>query len=73
MSHPQGIYEVRAAITVLISDAGRKCRPEQIVIGAGTQVLMQLLTELLPKEAVYAMEEPGYRRMYQLLKMPENK
>lgn len=34
----------------------------------GTQVLMQLLTELLPKEAVYAMEEPGYRRMYQLLK-----
>lgn len=39
-----------------------------MIIGAGTQVLMQLLTELLPKEAVYAMEEPGYRRMYQLLK-----
>ncbi len=29
---------------------------------------MRLLTELLPQEAVYAMEEPGYRRMYQLLK-----
>ncbi len=39
-----------------------------MIIGAGTQVLMQLLTELLPKETVYAMEEPGYRRMYQLLK-----
>ncbi|MBL6008989.1 GntR family transcriptional regulator [Bacillus halotolerans] len=68
MSHPQGIYEVRAAITRLISlTRGVKCRPEQIVIGAGTQVLMQLLTELLPQDAVYAMEEPGYRRMYQLL------
>lgn len=69
MSHPQGIYEVRAAITRLISlTRGVKCRPEQMILGAGTQVLMQLLTELLPKEAVYAMEEPGYRRMYQLLK-----
>lgn len=41
--------------------------PEQIVLGAGTQMLMQLLTELLPKDALYAMENPGYMRMYRLL------
>lgn len=67
--HPQGLYEVRETISRLISlTRGVKCRPEQIVIGAGTQMLMQLLTELLPNDALYAMEEPGYMRMYQLLK-----
>ncbi|MBT2573222.1 PLP-dependent aminotransferase family protein [Bacillus sp. ISL-51] len=67
--HPQGLYEVRETISRLISlTRGVKCRPEQIVIGAGTQMLMQLLTELLPKDALYAMEEPGYMRMYRLLK-----
>ncbi len=68
MAHPQGIYGVRETITRLISlTRGVKCSPEQIVISAGTQMLIHLLTELLPDDALYAMEEPGYRRMYQLL------
>ncbi|ANB47106.1 MULTISPECIES: PLP-dependent aminotransferase family protein [Bacillus] len=66
--HPQGLYEVRETISRLISlTRGVTCRPEQIVLGAGTQMLMQLLTELLPKDALYAMENPGYMRMYRLL------
>lgn len=30
-------------------------------------MLVQLLTELLPEDALYAMENPGYMRMYRLL------
>jgi GntR family transcriptional regulator/MocR family aminotransferase len=66
--HPQGLYEVRETISRLISlTRGVTCRPEQIVLGAGTQMLVQLLTELLPEDALYAMENPGYMRMYRLL------
>ncbi|MCD7034780.1 PLP-dependent aminotransferase family protein [Metabacillus sp. GX 13764] len=46
---------------------GVKCRPEQIFVGAGTQVLMERLTILLGKRT-YAMENPGYHRMNEILK-----
>jgi GntR family transcriptional regulator/MocR family aminotransferase len=69
MTHPQGVYEVRQTIARFIAlTRGVKCHPEQIVISAGTQSLIHTLQDLLPASAVYAMEEPGYSRIYQLLK-----
>ncbi len=69
MTHPQGVYKVRQTIARFIAlTRGVKCHPEQIVISAGTQPLIHTIQDLLPESAVYAMEEPGYSRIYQLLK-----
>lgn len=69
MTHPQGAYKVRQTIARFIALArGVKCHPEQIVISAGTQPLIHTIQDLLPESAVYAMEEPGYSRIYQQLK-----
>jgi GntR family transcriptional regulator/MocR family aminotransferase len=67
---PQGIYAVRETIARFLSIArGVKCFPEQIVLGGGTQFLIYLLRNLFPENALYAVENPGYRRIYELLKM----
>ncbi|RYM02711.1 PLP-dependent aminotransferase family protein [Sporolactobacillus sp. THM7-7] len=67
--YPQGIYSVRRTIARLLSiTRGVKCFPEQIVLGSGTQILVTLLSHLLPKSSTFAMEDPGYTRIYRLLK-----
>jgi GntR family transcriptional regulator/MocR family aminotransferase len=67
---PQGIYSVRKTIARFLSVArGVTCFPEQIVLGGGTQFLFFLLRHLFPEDGLYAMENPGYRRMYDSLKM----
>jgi GntR family transcriptional regulator/MocR family aminotransferase len=66
---PQGIYSVRSTLSRLISlTRGVNSYPEQIVLASGTQVLIEMLQYLLPKDRVYGMEDPGYMRVYQLLK-----
>ena len=35
-------------------------RPEQIIIGAGTEYLYSLLIQLLGKDLTYGLENPGY-------------
>jgi GntR family transcriptional regulator/MocR family aminotransferase len=66
----QGVYAVRRSICRLLSITRHvRCYPEQIIIGGGTQALLQILCHLLPPETRYAMEEPGYKRVYQLLKL----
>lgn len=37
--------------------------PENILIGAGTDFLYNLLIQLLGREKVYAVEEPGYGKI----------
>ncbi|WP_037288397.1 PLP-dependent aminotransferase family protein [Saccharibacillus sacchari] len=60
----QGEIELRQQIAeYLYQSRGVSCLPEQIVIGAGTQWLMDLLCRLIGREARYGMEEPGYVRM----------
>ncbi|WP_353949101.1 PLP-dependent aminotransferase family protein [Sporolactobacillus sp. Y61] len=66
----QGVYSVRRSICRLLSiTRGVKCYPEQIIIGGGTQSLIQVLCHIFPINTKYAMEEPGYNRIYQLLKL----
>lgn len=47
---------------------GVTCQPEQVVIGPGTQLLIRELMEILKNNTVAAMEDPGYHRIYALLK-----
>ena len=64
----QGIPELRQAIAEHLSAfRGMRVEPENIFVGAGADFLYNLLIQLLGREKVYAVEEPGYdkiRRIY---------
>ena len=66
---PQGEYGLRAAIRDYLHSArGVSCRPEQILIGAGSEYLLMLLSQLLGRETGIALENPTYRQAYRVLK-----
>ena len=60
----QGIPELRQAIANhLAAFRGMEVDPENILIGAGTDFLYNLLIQLLGRDKVYAVEEPGYGKI----------
>ena len=59
-----GIYPLREAIAKYLKEfRDMTVLPEQIIIGAGTEYLYGLLIQLLGREKVYAVENPGYRKI----------
>lgn len=68
-THPQGDYHLRESISKYLHHyRGVNCLPEQIIIGAGTEYLLGLITQLLGRNRVYAIENPGYPKTYKILK-----
>ena len=60
----QGIPELRQAIANHLMDfRGLRVDPENILIGAGTDFLYNLLIQLLGRDKVYAVEDPGYHKI----------
>ena len=60
----QGALELRQAIAAhLAAFRGMRVDPENILIGAGTDFLYNLLIQLLGRDKVYAVEEPGYGKI----------
>ena len=58
-----GLSPLRQAIAgELARQRGLVVQPEQIVIGAGTEYLYNLIVQLLGREAVYGVEDPGYSK-----------
>lgn len=69
ISHPQGPYLVRKTISRMIAlTRGVKCEPEQVIIGPGTQPLIRQVMGIQRENTKAAIENPGYFRIYQLLK-----
>lgn len=63
----QGVKELREEIAAyLYRNRGMQVAPDCILIGAGTEYLYGRLLELLPKDSVYAAEDPGYRKITRL-------
>ena len=64
----QGVEALRRAIAQhLAGFRGMQVDPQNIIIGAGTDFLYNLLLQLLGQDSIYALEEPGYgkiRRIY---------
>ncbi|WP_404328790.1 PLP-dependent aminotransferase family protein [Mesobacillus maritimus] len=52
----------------LYQSRGVRCSPEQIIVGAGTQYLICLLTLIIGRELVFSMEEPGFHRTREAFK-----
>lgn len=62
-----GIPELRSAIAqYLFQFRGMKVDPAQIIIGAGTEYLYGLLIQLLGNDNIFAVEDPGYRKIAQI-------
>ena len=64
----QGTAELRQAIAAHLSEfRGMSVDPRNILVGAGTDFLYNLLIQLLGRDKIYAVEDPGYdkiRRIY---------
>jgi len=56
-----GLLPLRRAISdYLRENRGIHVAPAQIVVGAGTEYLQQLMVQLLGRDKIYAVEDPGY-------------
>lgn len=63
----QGLLALRQAIADdLRAYKGMAVSPVQIVVGAGAEYLYLLLSQLLGRESVFAVEDPGYPKIRQV-------
>lgn len=68
-AHFQGVRELREAIAdYLYRVRGMPVSPECIIIGSGIEYLYSRLIKILPADAVYAVENPGYRKIPMIFK-----
>ena len=59
-----GVLALRQALAKhLYQFRGLNVNPEQIIIGAGTQTLYNLIVQLLGRNRIYALEDPGYPQL----------
>ncbi|ALX50064.1 PLP-dependent aminotransferase family protein [Lentibacillus amyloliquefaciens] len=69
IAHFQGPFTVRKTISDMIAlTRGVTCEPEQIIIGTGIHPLIHQLMAMQSSNRKVAVENPGYSRIYQLLK-----
>lgn len=62
-----GVEKLRVEIAEhLYRYRGMQVSPDHIIIGAGTEYLYSRLLQLLGEKAVYAVENPGYRKIAKL-------
>lgn len=59
-----GVIELRIAISHYLHQfQGLNVDPEQIIVGAGTEYLYGLIIQLLGRDQLYAIEDPGYQKI----------
>ena len=60
----QGLPALRQAIVDDLRDyKGMTVSPDQIIVGAGAEYLYLLLSQLMGRNAVFALEDPGYPKI----------
>ncbi|MBQ8813321.1 MAG: PLP-dependent aminotransferase family protein [Lachnospiraceae bacterium] len=70
----QGELGLREAVCdYLYSARGVHCRAEQILIGAGSEYLLMLLSQMIDGKPVIAMENPTYRQAYRVFRGLEHR
>lgn len=68
-SSSNGLFELRQAIAnYLYQFRGMNIHPDQIIIGAGTEYLYGLIIQLLGRNKIYALEDPGYQKIRKIYK-----
>ena len=67
LGNPQGEYGLRNVISSYLHQArGIHCHPDQIIIGAGSDYLLMLLTTVIGNCHKVALENPTYGQAYRL-------
>lgn len=65
----QGLYDLRKAICDhLLHFRAIECKAENVIIGAGTEYLYNLLIRYFGQDQVIALEDPGYEKPYLIYK-----
>lgn len=66
--NPQGEPALREAVRGYLHSArGVNCGRDQIIVGAGSEYLLMLLSRILGTDRVVAMESPTYKQAYRVL------
>ncbi|WP_156856975.1 PLP-dependent aminotransferase family protein [Oceanobacillus sp. AG] len=74
MGDPQGELHLREEIATYIYQArGVQCSPDDIILGAGIETLLQQFILLMGSKTTYGVEDPGYHVMSRMLKHYPNK
>ncbi len=64
-----GIFPLRQAIAGHLKEfRGMDVKPQQIIVGAGTEYLYGLLIQLLGHGKIYGVEDPGYQKISAIYK-----
>ena len=64
----KGIFELRSEIAAYLKRFRNvSVEPEQIVVGAGTEYLYNLVVQLLGRKQLYAVENPGYNKTSKII------
>lgn len=73
LGDPQGELRLRTEISHYVYEArGVHCTPEQIVIGAGAEILLHQLIQLFKEDTIYGVEDPGFHLIQQILRSYPN-
>ena len=65
-----GVLELRNAICqYLLEFRNMNVKSNQIVIGSGTEALYTMLIQLLGRQSVYAVENPGYKKVARIFEI----
>lgn len=71
---PQGELALRIEIAhYLYQSRGVVCRPEQIVIGSGTEQLLPMILRLFKDDTCFAIENPGYPTVQRMFSQHKRK
>lgn len=67
LGNSQGDYQLREVIVkYLYESRGVNCKPEQIIIGAGVDYILQLLAQIFTNKTKIAIENPAYKQAYNI-------
>jgi len=73
LGEAQGELALRREIAHYLYEArGVRCTSEQIIVGAGVEILLQQLFLLFGSETVYGVEDPGYHLILRMLQSYPN-
>lgn len=69
LGEPMGEWSLRSTISKYLYQArGVNCTPERILIGAGNDYLLMLLSRIVGEHTCIAMENPTYKQAYRIFK-----
>lgn len=70
IGHSQGDRNLREAINnYLRFSRGVNSSPDNIIVGAGSEYLIQIIINILGRNKIFAVEEPGYYKIRKILKL----